>query len=249
MSFERVDDLSSEELEAARCGDVWALTLSRPTKLNALNASIVDSLIRAVQEINACRPKVLVLQGAGRSFCAGFDLGDIEEQSDGDLLLRFVRIETLLQAVAQSPALTVALAQGKVYGAGVDLVAVCRQRCIVADATFRMPGLKFGVVLGTRRFGEIVGREQARSVLERVESFDAATAVRMGFAHRIISEPERESVIASAIQTASILDDQARAELYGVLSPLHGDADLAALARSAASPGLKERLVRYAQGR
>ena len=88
----------------------------------------VDSLIHGVDEAHAAGARLLVFRGAGKSFCAGFDLGQLESQSEGDLTLRFVRIELLLQAIANSPAHTLALAHGKVFGAGVDLFAVCKQR-------------------------------------------------------------------------------------------------------------------------
>src|SRR3546814_5225542 len=92
----------------------------------------------------------------GKNFSAGFDFTGYEDQTDGDLLLRMVRIETLLQRVAGSPSLTVALAHGRNFGAGVDLFAACKLRYCSPATSFRMPGLKFGLVLGTRRFRGIV---------------------------------------------------------------------------------------------
>jgi enoyl-CoA hydratase/carnithine racemase len=52
------------------------------------------------------------IQGEGRNFCAGFDLSDIAELSDGDLLHRFLRIETLLQSVHHAPFPVMPLARG-----------------------------------------------------------------------------------------------------------------------------------------
>ena len=66
--------------------------------------------------------------GRGPQFQRGFDFGDWESQSEGDLLLRFVRIEMLLQRVAATPCLTVALAHGRNFGAGVDLFGACKWR-------------------------------------------------------------------------------------------------------------------------
>ena len=129
-------------------GGTWIITLDRPDKLNALDAPTVDGLLTEVEKANAANARLLVFRGSGRSFCAGFDLSNLEAQSEGDLLLRFVRIEMLLQAIATSPARTLALTHGKVFGAGVDLVSVCRYRVATADTVFRMPGLKFGLVLG-----------------------------------------------------------------------------------------------------
>jgi enoyl-CoA hydratase len=233
------------ELDIQTRGRTWTLTLNRPDKLNALNASLVDSLLLAVERANAEGARLLVLRGAGKSFCAGFDLSDLENQTEGDLVLRFVRIEMLLQAVANSPAQTLALAHGKVFGAGVDLFAVCRQRVAAPDSVFRMPGLKFGLVLGTRRFGDLVGSETAREILEATSLFTAERAFAMRFAQCLQPEDEWSAMIATAEVGAQALDDLTRAELYRVLCTGQSDTDLANLVRSAARPGLKDRLQHY----
>lgn len=235
----------TSEIDVRRSGGTWTFTLQRPEKLNALNAGLVDALLAAVTEANASGARLLVFRGAGKSFSAGFDLSDLEAQSEGDLVLRFVRIEMLLQAVEQSPAHTLGLAHGKVFGAGVDLFAVCRQRVAAPDSVFRMPGLKFGLVLGTRRFGRIVGNEQARSVLEEVASFDAQRAQEMGFVQQLAASGQWDGIVAAAEAKAELLDDVTRAALYRVLADDQPDADLANLVRSAARFGLKDRLRRY----
>lgn len=227
-------------------GGTWIITLDRPDKLNALDAPTVDGLLAEVEKANAANARLLVFRGSGKSFCAGFDLSNLEAQSEGDLLLRFVRIEMLLQAIATSPARTLALAHGKVFGAGVDLVSVCRYRVATADTVFRMPGLKFGLVLGTRRFADIVGHETAGRLLEESSSFGVERACAMNFVHELADTSTWDRVIAAAARTVSVLDDTARRDLYQAISTLQPAADLAALVRSAARPGLKERLLRYA---
>ena len=235
----------SSELDVHTSGQTWIFTLNRPEKLNALNSALVDSLLLAVEEAHRRGARLLVFRGNGKSFSAGFDLAEFESQSEGDLLLRFVRIELLLQAVAQSPAQTLALAHGKVFGAGVDLFAACRRRVAAPDAVFRMPGLKFGLVLGTRRFGEIVGNSQARTILEEVGSFDAQRACEIGFAEQLVPREDWDGIVSAAEARAEVLDDATRAELYRVLVTAQPDGDLSTLVRSAARFGLKDRLRRY----
>lgn len=100
---------------------VLRLTLNRPDKANALDAEIVEGLLDGIAAACGNETRLLVLAGAGRHFCAGFDLSDLDTISDGDLLHRFVRIETLLQTVFHLPFATLALAHGRVMGAGADL--------------------------------------------------------------------------------------------------------------------------------
>jgi enoyl-CoA hydratase len=232
-------------LAVHKADGVWTLSLARPEKRNALSAEIVEALLDAVERAPAEGARVLVLRGEGKCFSAGFDFSEIERQSDGDLVLRFVRIEQLLQAVAASPCLTVALAHGRNFGAGVDLAAACRVRVASADATFRMPGLKFGLVLGTRRFADIVGAARAASVLQEAATFDAASALEMGFVHRLAETAQWDEVVDDARRKATALGDATRAALYRALAPERADADLALLVRSAAQPGLKQRIADY----
>jgi enoyl-CoA hydratase/carnithine racemase len=228
-------------------GDMWVLTLNRPDKLNAMSSEWVDQLQAAVDQAHTHGARVLVLKGAGKSFCAGFDLSDLEQSSEADLLLRFVRIELLLQSIANSPCLTLALAHGKVFGAGVDLFAVCKERVVTEDTVFRMPGLKFGLVLGTRRFAEIVGKERALSVLETTSYFNCTQALEMNFVHACVGANEWSVVIDSANKKSHLLDSSTQASLYSVLGMQESDkaADLYHLIKSAARPGLKARLIHY----
>src|SRR5687768_16864540 len=145
-------DAPASGIAIERSDGCWTVTLDRPDKANALSRALVDALIAAVGEAEREHARVIVFKGNGRNFCAGFDFGGFEDQSEAELAQRFVRIELLLQAVARSSCLTVGFAHGRNFGAGVDLFAACKWRVAAPEATFRMPGLAFGVVLGTRRF-------------------------------------------------------------------------------------------------
>ncbi|MGN6808925.1 MAG: enoyl-CoA hydratase/isomerase family protein [Trinickia sp.] len=223
----------------------WLITLNRADKLNALSASIVEDLIQAFDEAEAAKASVVVLQGEGRCFSAGFDMSEALEQSEGDLVLRFIRIETLLNKVASSPCFTVALAHGRTFGAGVDLVAACNLRVAAPGSTFRMPGLKFGLVLGSARFARIVGTREAQRILETAETFDVDRARANGFVERIAGPDEHPKVIEDAVERVSVLPAESRALLRRALDTEQADTDLAALVRSAAAPGLHKRIEAY----
>jgi len=232
-------------LAIERHGDRVTFGLDRPEKANALSAELVEALIEGVAQAHASGAALLAFRGNGRNLSAGFDFSGYESQTEGDLLRRFVRIETLLQAVANSPCLTVAFAHGRNFGAGADLFAACRWRVATPDATFRMPGLGFGLVLGTRRFAAIVGTEAAREVLEGLATFDAARAAQMGFVRRVAQASSWDSILEEAGSTARKIAPESRASLYGVLAPTRDDADMAELVRSASVPGLKDRIREY----
>ncbi|MGB8435178.1 MAG: enoyl-CoA hydratase/isomerase family protein, partial [Burkholderiales bacterium] len=155
----------SVELDVEHDGPVTLLTLNRPEKANALSPDLVEALHASVNEAYRDGTRLLVLSGNGQHFCAGFDFTDFEEAHEGDLLLRFIRIEQLLQALYHAPFAALGLAHGKNFGAGVDLLVACSIRIAAPDSSFRMPGLRFGVQLGTRRLAARIGADQARTML------------------------------------------------------------------------------------
>jgi len=226
----------------------WTFTINRPGKMNALSSDLVEALIEGIDEAHQQRVPVLVFKGAGKNFSAGFDFTGLEEHSEGDLVLRFIRLEVLLQKLAASPAITVGFAHGRNFGAGVDLFAVCKRRICTEDAQFRMPGLKFGLVLGTRRYAAIVGKETAAAILTSASTFDAAQALQTQFVHATSPTSDWDAEVTNALTLADVLDSQTRAHLYRVLDDHRYDADLAELVRSASQPGLKDRIRRYLKG-
>lgn len=226
-------------IEPMRDGAVLTLTLRRPDRGNALGPELVEGLLAAVLAAQAdAALHTLVLRGEGRHFCTGLDLGDLDSTSDADWLWRLVRIETLLDALWRSPLATVALAQGRAWGAGADLFAACELRLAAPDASFRFPGAQFGIVLGTRRLAERVGVDLARRLVVQGDELDANAACSAGLASAIgatfeTQAPRIDADTARAVRAASRRD-----------AP---DADLAALVRSASAPGLKARIQAYRQ--
>ena len=222
---------------AAHADGVVTLTLNRPELGNALGPALVEHLLdQSGQAIADPAIQTLVLRGAGKHFCTGLDLSDLATASDGDLLQRLVRIETLLSLVWHAPIRTVAVAQGRTWGAGADLFAVCEQRLAAPGTTFRFPGAQFGIVLGTRRLAERIGTDAARRLVLEGGELDAQQAQLGRLATGIGDRPD---LTRSAVEgtTAGAIRNATRVDLR--------DADLAALVRSAAPPGLQARIARY----
>lgn len=235
----------SDELLRKHENHVTRLTLNRPQKANALSATLVEALIDAVEYAATDGTRLLIIDGAGSHFCAGFDFTEAQTQSEGDLALRFIRIETLLQALYHAPCETLALAHGRVFGAGADIVASCGMRMAAADTTFRMPGLRFGVVLGTRRLMHRVGADKARDILSTSRSFDAAEALRAGFLTGIAAAEEWPALVNAAQSAVEALAPAAAAALHRRTVIDSRAEDMAELARSVSTPGLKERIRKY----
>ena len=230
------------ELLRSHAGHVTRLTLNRPAKANALSGSLVEALINAVECAETDGTRLLIINGNGNHFCAGFDFGGYHEANEGELVLRFVRIEHLLQRVYHAPFATLALAHGKNFGAGADLVCACGTRIAAPGTTFRMPGLRFGLVLGTGRLAQRIGADAARDVLQTSRTFDSESALKWGFVTRVAA-PEKWPLLTDAAgDKCGALTAPALARMLAQTVVDTRDADMAALAQSASVPGLKERI-------
>lgn len=235
-------------LHADRRDTVLTLTLNRPEKHNALDPELVERLIEQLTAARTEPTDLVVLRGAGPGFSAGFDLSRLAEQSDGDLLHRFVRIEQLLQAVHDAPFATLALAHGRVFGAGADLVCACTHRIAAPGTRFRLPGLAFGIVLGTRRLAARVGADTARAIQAAGRTLDADEAERTGLITAIAETDAWEGIAHTVARETGAITPTARALFHRALADARPDEDLAHLVRSAAEPGLRERIRAYLAG-
>lgn len=237
-----------QPLRIDRRDGVTRLTLDRPDRANALSADLVEALIAAFEDAARDGTRLVVLQGEGKRFCSGFDFSDLQTASEADLVLRFVRVETLLQMIFYAPHPTLALAHGGNFGAGADLVASCSLRVASADATFQMPGLRFGVVLGTRRLAARIGVDGARAVLSETRTFSAEEAHAMGFLSEVRAREAWEEAIDGALRAASALPPDTARTLCRLTAPDTRDGDMAELARAVSTPGLKARIETYRAG-
>lgn len=221
------------------------ITLNRPQIGNALNAAMVDMLDAAIDKALRDGARIIVFRGTGKHLCTGFDLADIESSTDGDLLLRFVRIERLLQKIYRCPMVTVAIGSGRVYGAGADLFASCDRRIGLPGTSFAFPGSGFGLILGTRRLAARIGNDAARRMLIAGNVIPATEAARIGLVTDSCEEADLTSVLARIAADASRLSARTIADLHAVTTSRDDDADLAALVNSASYPGLKDRIDAY----
>ncbi|MBK1787806.1 enoyl-CoA hydratase/isomerase family protein [Prauserella cavernicola] len=233
------------ELRVNRSGRALTLILDRPAKRNALSAPLVEQLIDAVEGAYAEPTDLVEFRGEGRTFSAGFDFGGLAETTDGELLHRFVRIEHLLQLVHHAPFETAAFVHGKVFGAAADLLCACSHRIAAPGSAFRLPGLAFGIVLGTRRLAERVGSSAARWIQGEGAVLDAETALRLGLLTELADPSDWDGRRDALAERSGRLTTQARASFHRALTADTADADLAELVRSASVPGLRQRIQRF----
>jgi enoyl-CoA hydratase len=234
---------TADGLSVTRRGAVLRVELARPEKANALSAGMVEALHALLDEAYAEDTSALVFEAQGANFCAGFDLSELDSCSEGDLALRFIRIEWLLQRIHHAPFETAALAQGKAYGAGADLLCACDRRIADTTTEFRFPGPLFGLVLGAGRLAARVGPEEAQRLLGGASPMPGDRALRCG----LVSELAPRSTWPDILEglPGPRIERGTFAALRARTTPDSRAADMMALVQSAARPGIRSRLIDY----
>jgi len=149
----------SETLAVRHAGTVAWFTLNRPNKCNALSVGLNQALLDACAAL-APATAVVVLEGAGRHFCAGSDLLDLY-QVDREEARRVLQLETdACHALAALPQLTVAILHGKCHGGGAILPLYC-------DLRLGRPGVEFSLPEGSLGWAPPYGIERMEASLRR----------------------------------------------------------------------------------
>jgi enoyl-CoA hydratase len=183
---------------------IATLTVNRPDKLNALNATLIGELGVAIDEMQG-RDDVagIILTGAGRAFVAGADIAELAGISalEGKRLAR--RGQEVFRRFEISPKPTVAAVNGFALGGGCELAMACQIRIAAEPAKFGQPEVKLGVIPGyggTQRLPRLVGRGRALQLLLTGEMIDAQEAFRIGLVNRVVAPDQLIPAATSMIQ-------------------------------------------------
>jgi methylglutaconyl-CoA hydratase len=189
------------------CDDsgVTRLTLNRPDKHNALSATMIAELTEAAGRLGRDPAvRVIVLTGAGDSFCAGGDLGWMREQIAADGATRAreaTKLAMMLNALNTCPKPVIGRVQGNAFGGGVGMASVCDVAIGVSTAKFGLTETKLGLIPAT--IGPYVlarmGEAMARRVFMSARIFAAQEAVTLGLLAQAVSPDELDVAIEAEV--------------------------------------------------
>lgn len=203
--------MAAVELTSADDG-VLQITLRRPEALNALNYAMVLDFLAVLDEVESCADlRAVILTGAGRAFCAGFDLrgyGDDErvaaQGKTRGLLTRQDEIAAIPVRLNRLPVPVIAAVNGAAAGAGLSLAAASDIRVAARGAVFSAAYLRAGFTgcdLGSSwLLPRIVGTGRAHELILTARRFDAAEALEMGLVTSVVAA---ESLLAAALAVAA----------------------------------------------
>jgi methylglutaconyl-CoA hydratase len=174
---------------------VALITLDRPDKRNAISFRLVDELMAQFDEIEQSPAQVVILTGAGKAFCAGMDLEELQSlvgKTHAENVQDSARMAALFRRLYDYPKPTIAAVNGAAIAGGTGLATMCDFTLAVPEAKFGYTEVRIGFVpaIVSSILVWQVGHRIARDLLLSGRLFDAAEAHRYGLVNEIV-EPER----------------------------------------------------------
>src|SRR5215207_971535 len=218
--------MSYETIQLEMRGPVCVLTLNRPERLNALTVQVAHDFKAAVSEALEQGARVIVLTGAGRAFCAGGDLREMQEiaKNDGrveaffDEPLRILNQAILL--IRETPVPFIAAVNGVASGGGCNLALACDLVIAAESARFNQAFIKIGLTPdcgGKFILPRLVGWKRATELLFSGDLISATAAAEMGMINSVSPDEELMNKVMAMAEKLAAAPTAAIAEIKMLL--------------------------------
>ena len=192
---------ASGKLLVLREGQVTTITLNRPQVHNALDAELSLELNVAIREVAADREcRVLVLRGAGETFCAGDDVKGFATWGEDEVYWQVRRYQETAQLIEDLTPITIAAVDGICTGGGLELTLVCDFVIATDRSRWGMPEIDWDITPGwggLSRLPRFAGRRKAKEWNLIGNMFSAQTAERHDLINRICTPEELDGEVST----------------------------------------------------
>ena len=186
-----------------RSGPITTITLNRPHKHNALDRALSDELNHAVRQVRDDRDcRILILRGAGDTFCAGDDIAEFNTWEPDDAYWQVRLYQETVQIIEDLTPITIAAVDGVCTGGGLELTLVCDFVIATDRSRWGMPEIDWDITPGwggTSRLPRFAGRRKAKEWNLIGALFDAATAEHYDLVNRVVAPEELEQATQALV--------------------------------------------------
>lgn len=169
---------------------VAVVTLNRPEKRNAISYELIDELLSVLDDIEESSSGVLIITGAGKSFCAGMDLDNLKSLTsrtpdqnlkDSEMMAR------LFRAIYEFPKPTIAAVNGPAIAGGCGIATLCDLTIASMEAKFGYTEVRIGFIpaIVSAFLVRQIGEKRARDLLLTGRIIDAAEALQLGLVNEV----------------------------------------------------------------
>ncbi len=181
--------MSNPVLLVEREGAVAILTLNRPEAMNALSKALRDALAEAFRALQADPAiRVAIVTGAGRAFCAGFDLKELSSGATGDTADS--ASSDMPDAIAAFEGPIIGAINGHAITGGFELALSCDLMIASSRAVFADTHIRVGIMPGwglSQKLSRIVGIGHAKEISLTGNFVDAERACAIGLVNRVVA--------------------------------------------------------------
>ena len=198
--------MAYQHLITQRDGSVERLILNRADVRNAFNDRVIAELTAWAEDIAAnAGVHVVVISGAGPTFCAGADVGWMAktvEYTEAENVADAERASRMFAAIDQMPAPVIGRVHGAAIGGGAGLAAVCDVVVAEADATFGFTEVKLGLIPAVISPFVLakIGRSAARELFLTGRRFTAEHALDIGLVHTVVPFEHLDAAVDAVIR-------------------------------------------------
>ena len=193
----------SGKLLITKDGPVTTVTFNRPESHNALDKELSKELNLAMKEIDTDREcRVVVLTGAGETFCAGDDVKGFASFGPDDGLWEIRMYQQTANLIDNLVPVTIAAVDGVCTGGGLELTLVCDFVVATDRSRWGMPEINWDITPGwggTGRLSKFAGRRKAKEWNLIGALFDAHTAERYDLANRVVAPEQLDAEVAELV--------------------------------------------------
>lgn len=190
---------SPPPIRIEQTGPIVRLTLNNPERRNPLGRPVIAALSAALEAIAADpSARVVVLAAAGKVFCSGHDLSQMEGCDGAEYRALFGECAALMLQIRRLPQPVIACVQGLATAAGCQLVATCDLAVAASTAQFAAPGLKIGLFCTTPMVPLMRGLPPkiAMELLLTAEPIPADRALAVGLVNRVVPLEQLDATVA-----------------------------------------------------
>lgn len=183
--------MSFDNLLVQRESAVAVLTIQRPHKLNALNASTLDDIRHAVLDCQQDESiRCVIITGSGdKAFVAGADITEIARDTPDVARQRALNGQRVFDLIEQLGKPVIAAVNGFALGGGCELAMACTLRIAADTARFGQPEINLGLIpgfAGTQRLARLVGKTRAMELVLTGAAISASDALAIGLINRVV---------------------------------------------------------------
>ncbi len=189
-----MDDIASVVKLQSTPEGVAVVTIDRAAKHNALDLLVIEGLTEVFETLHGAEGvRVVFLRGAGGNFCAGVDpewLASVNDMPEADSRSDAMAAGAMLKALADIPAVTVALVEGRAAGAGAGLAAACDMTIAEEGAEFAFAEVKLGLIpaMSAPYVVDAIGPRAAKSLFVTGRTITAAEALNFGLVDEVVAD-------------------------------------------------------------